>query len=107
MKSAFFILPGLVFSLSAMQLSAQTGLPKAILTPKRGTETPVVIPLSHRYMPGIPEGVKVQPSVMLKKWSADDLPFFCKIEHKMGKNMSLPLKFRLGSVEYVDALEGK
>lgn len=107
MKSAFFILPGLVFSLSAMQLFAQTEHPKAILLPKRAAEIRSVAPLSYRYLPGYPEALKAQPSVMLKKWSADDLPFFCKIEHKMGKNMSLPLKFRLGSVEYVDALEGK
>lgn len=35
------------------------------------------------------------------------LPFFCKIEHKMGLNQKLPFKFRLGDVQYVDELEGK
>jgi hypothetical protein len=46
-------------------------------------------------------------SPLLQRWKADDLPFFCKIEHQMGKKMKTPVKFRLGSVEYVDWLEGK
>jgi hypothetical protein len=40
-------------------------------------------------------------------WSADDLPFFCRIEHDLGKKTQVPVKFRLGSVDYVDWLEGK
>jgi hypothetical protein len=44
----------------------------------------------------------------LPRWSADDLPFFCKIEHDWSKNrVRIPVKFRLGSVDYVDWLEGK
>ncbi len=37
----------------------------------------------------------------------ETLPFFCKIEHKMGLNQKFPLKFRLGDVQYVDEMEGK
>lgn len=50
----------------------------------------------------------VQPTtsrIFLPKWVPDELPLFCKIEHKMGRRMAVPLKFRLGSVEYVDQLE--
>ncbi len=36
-----------------------------------------------------------------------DLAFFCKIEVKLEKAVKLPVKFRLGSVDYVDYLEGK
>jgi len=43
----------------------------------------------------------------IPRWSAEDLPFFCKIEHQWAKNNPIPVKFRLGSVEYVDQLEGK
>ena len=43
----------------------------------------------------------------LPAWRAEALPFFCRIEHQWGKKMALPIKFRLGSVEYVDWLEGK
>ena len=37
----------------------------------------------------------------------DDLAFFCKIEVQLEKIVQLPFKFRLGSVQYVDYLEGK
>ncbi|MDX1910417.1 MAG: hypothetical protein SFV22_02970 [Saprospiraceae bacterium] len=48
----------------------------------------------------------LRSGVFLPRWSADQLPFFCKIEHDWAKGTRIPLKFRLGSVEYVDALEG-
>ncbi len=35
------------------------------------------------------------------------LPFFCREEWKFEQKTKLPLKFRLGSVPYVDRLEGK
>lgn len=44
---------------------------------------------------------------VLSKWTAGELPFFCRIEHQLGKQTRVPFKFRLGSVEYVDWLEGK
>jgi len=47
------------------------------------------------------------PFILLPKWSAETLPFFCKIEHVWAKKSRVPFKFRLGSVEYVDWLEGK
>ena len=34
-------------------------------------------------------------------------PFFCKIEHKINARSPIPVFFRLGSKDYVDALEGK
>lgn len=45
--------------------------------------------------------------VFLPRWSAEELPFFCRIEHGVAKKSVVPFKFRLGSVEYVDWLEGK
>lgn len=36
-----------------------------------------------------------------------DLPVFCKVEVVLEKTVAFPVKFRLGSVEYVDWLEGK
>ena len=59
-------------------------------------------------LPGQQErAATLHPFVLLPKWSAETLPFFCKIEHDWGKKSRLPFKFRLGSVEYVDWLEGK
>jgi hypothetical protein len=37
----------------------------------------------------------------------NNLAFFCKIEVKMEQNFKYPFKFRLGSVDHVDYLEGK
>lgn len=44
---------------------------------------------------------------LLPKWTPESLPFFCRIEHDCGKRLPFAFKFRLGSVEYVDWLEGK
>jgi hypothetical protein len=55
-----------------------------------------------------PPNTTPQRAVFLPRWSAATLPFFCKIEYDWAKNKSrVPIKFRLGSVEYVDWMEGK
>ncbi len=38
---------------------------------------------------------------------AAELAFFCRLELKMDKVLRTPVRFRLGSQEYVDWLEGK
>jgi hypothetical protein len=48
-----------------------------------------------------------KPKQIPSIFSVEALPFFCKIEYKMGLNKSMPIKFRLGDVQYVDELEGK
>ena len=48
-----------------------------------------------------------QPKPIPQAFSVESLPFFCKIEYKMGLNQKFPLKFRLGDVQYVDEMEGK
>lgn len=47
-----------------------------------------------------------------KSWNVsaynyDDLAIFCKLEVKMEKASGIPVKFRLGEVNYVEQLEGK
>jgi len=44
---------------------------------------------------------------MPQAYAYKDLAFFCKIEVKLEKATKMPVKFRLGSVDYVDYLEGK
>ena len=51
--------------------------------------------------------VKNKPRPIPSVFAIETLPFFCKIEYKMGLNNKLPIKFRLGDVQYVDELEGK
>jgi hypothetical protein len=50
---------------------------------------------------------KTSSVIFIPRWSAETLPFFCRIEHQWSRKHRIPLKFRLGSVEYVDWLEGK
>ena len=40
-------------------------------------------------------------------YSYKDLAFFCKLEVKMEKKAKIPIKFRLGEVQYVERMEGK
>jgi hypothetical protein len=48
-----------------------------------------------------------KPMQVPSVFNVEAMPFFCKIEYKMGLNKKLPIKFRLGDVQYVDELEGK
>ena len=60
--------------------------------------TPGYLPLAASEMPASP---------FLPRWTAECLPFFCRIEHDFAQKSAIPFKFRLGSVDYVDWLEGK
>lgn len=46
-------------------------------------------------------------SVNVSAYNYDDLAIFCKLEVKMEKASGIPVKFRLGEVNYVERLEGK
>ena len=49
----------------------------------------------------------VLPASLPGNFYAKQLPFFCSKELKMQKAVGFPIKFRVGSVEYCDKLEGK
>jgi len=53
-----------------------------------------------------PVGV-VKPAEVPQPYQYDALSFFCKWEVELEKAARIPVKFRLGSVDYVDWLEGK
>jgi len=47
------------------------------------------------------------PTIIPANLSAQHLPFFCDKEYKFEKMTKIPFRFRLGSVEYCDKMEGK
>ncbi len=50
----------------------------------------------------------ISPSMLVApSFYAGHLPFFCREEIKIEHAVKIPFKFRLGSVQYVDYLEGK
>ena len=47
------------------------------------------------------------PNQLPGNFYAKQLPFFCNKELQVQKAIGIPIKFRVGSVEYCDKLEGK
>lgn len=80
-----------------LEKNKQTGLLGERFKASDFFPTPIVAPLFHNS----------PPQLRIPDWSADELPFFCRIEHRWDKRTRVPIKFRLGSVDYVDWLEGK
>lgn len=82
---------------------------KALETPVFLSHAAILQPLHFPIVPSCADSVQAPLFFTpgLAQWKPEDLPFFCKIEHKMGKKLPVQFKFRLGSVDYVDWLEGK
>lgn len=54
----------------------------------------------------VPQKSDQIPSLVALKYQPH-LAFFCRVEVKIDKAVGTPFRFRLGSVDYVDYLEGK
>ena len=50
---------------------------------------------------------KTNPQQIPLVYAYKDLALFCKLEVKLEQTVQMPIKVRLGSVDYVDWLEGK
>jgi hypothetical protein len=58
-------------------------------------------------LPTAPSAPLQAPATMPKAYAYDELGLFCKWEVKMEKSARLPIKVRLGEVQYVERMEGK
>ncbi|MCB9287934.1 MAG: hypothetical protein H6560_11505 [Lewinellaceae bacterium] len=66
----------------------------------------LVLPSGNKQeFPGRQWGPEVRP--MPSAYSYDELGVFCKWEVQMEKAARMPVKFRLGEVQYVERMEGK
>lgn len=45
--------------------------------------------------------------LMVEKFNPADLPMFCKMEHNIWSKSSMNVRLRLGSLDYVNKMEGK
>ncbi len=51
--------------------------------------------------------LRMPAAVISQNFTTKNLPFFCDKEYKLEKITKIPFRFRLGSVEYCNKMEGK
>ena len=92
-------------SFSDLQLLASRENGEHLLNPSLDRVATQILPDIHsaNFQAGQTQGFR-KPLLEIRN---EQQPFFCRIEHQLSLKTSLPFKFRLGSVEYVDWLEGK
>jgi hypothetical protein len=108
------ILPATIFSQQQMPLCAQK-TPHILNEPgnfkvkeNQGynyVRSHFIIGIASRPFTTDPFPLRVE--VLNANLAIQSLPFFCKKEFFFEKNTSIPLRMRLGSLDYVNKLEGK
>lgn len=89
----------LIFLLFCMLLVSSYGFSQSIFS---GSEKTIL-----KY-PGNKERIAITPSMLVSpSFYTCNLAFFCRQEIKLEKITHIPFKFRIGSAEQVDYLEGK
>jgi hypothetical protein len=91
--------------LVALPLAAQ--VPGLRYEPLPPAPSPRFTPSLLGGLPAAPSAPLQAPAPMPKAYAYDELGIFCKWEVKMEKSARLPIKVRLGEVQYVERMEGK
>ena len=99
LKFVFIIFISVIFSVEGF---SQFILNKPSVQKK---EIKLISPLDMLY--NVPESKNVSILKYQSIFDAKKLPLFCKIEHKLSKSSKINLRMRLGSLDYVNKLEGK
>ena len=86
----------LVLSVQINAQIKQDSIPKRIL-PKLFIQTS-----KTAYNPGKTLRLPIKKNIAIEK-----MPLFCKLEELLLATSQIPVRFRLGSLDYVDQLEGK
>jgi len=107
----FIILGGLACSKAgAQQRMDSTVQASTRMVLQRVSHTFLVLP-NHKFGGLLNEGTISTrfstQAILPANFYADHLGFFCSKELQIEKATKLPLRFRLGSVQYTDKLEGK
>jgi hypothetical protein len=74
---------------------------------KKNHANPVITFNNGLSKPDSLPAVKMKPTPLMAYFHTRHWGFFCAQELKLEKTIRFPLKMRLGSVEYVDRMEGK
>ncbi|MFM2268644.1 MAG: hypothetical protein RL757_2085 [Bacteroidota bacterium] len=96
-KKCFVLFAGLCVSTTCFGQLTLAKMPPPSISPSFSRFSDVKLPV-------LPSFATLQAPLVFR---AENLPFFCRLEYKANLKLAAPVFFRLGSLDYVNELEGK